>query len=242
MVPFNTLIVCAILPLFVHAFIAAVDEQFILLPLTPQLAPAKWEHPGYVVNKPQLDFVKAKVASKTQPWTDAYNQMLKDSDKYGKYVSGTRTSKAAPTVSCGPTTNPDIHCTDERGDALAAWANALAWYVSGDEAYAKNAIGLMNKWSYTIKGTSVLYPRLSEFVMLTDISAHALSNAVLQTAWSGASWARAGELIRHTTAELWSSGDITQFEDMLRNVYLPAVKNGDTRASNWDVGKQSLFT
>ena len=78
--------------------------------------------------------------------------------------------------------------------------------------------------------------------MLTDISAHALSNAVLQTAWSGASWARAGELIRHTTAELWSSGDITQFEDMLRNVYLPAVKNGDTRASNWDVGKQSLFT
>jgi hypothetical protein len=29
--------------------------------------------------------------------------------------------------------------------------NALAWYVSGDSSYAKNAIGLMNKWSYAIK-------------------------------------------------------------------------------------------
>lgn len=28
----------------------------------------------------------------------------------------------------------------------------VAWYVSGDPAYAKNAIGLINKWLYTIKG------------------------------------------------------------------------------------------
>jgi hypothetical protein len=115
-------------------------------------APSKWQHPGYVISQSQLHFVKSKVASKEQPWTDAYNQIMQDGDKYGKYVSGTRTSKAAPTVSCGPVTNPDIKCTDERGDALAAWASALAWYISGDPAYANNAIGLMNKWSYTIKG------------------------------------------------------------------------------------------
>jgi hypothetical protein len=29
--------------------------------------------------------------------------------------------------------------------------NALAWYDSGDSSYAKNAIRLMNKWSYAIK-------------------------------------------------------------------------------------------
>lgn len=64
-----------------------------------------------------------------------------------------------------------------------------------------------------------------------------MDNAVLQTAWAGASWARAGELIRHSTSGLWSDKDVTQFESMLRNVYLPVVKSGDTRASNWDVGK-----
>ncbi|KUJ16084.1 uncharacterized protein LY89DRAFT_648220 [Mollisia scopiformis] len=201
-------------PVFVLASVVSSDQR-LLATKASQFAPAKWQHPGYVVDKAQLNIVKGQVANKAQPWSNAYIQMLKDGDKYGKYVSGTRTSEAASTVSCGPTTNPDIKCTDERGDALAAWANALAWYVSGDTAYAKNAIGLMNKWSYKIKG-------------------HALSNAVLQTAWAGASWARAGELIRHTS-NLWASKDITQFENMLRNVYLPPCQNGDTRASNWDV-------
>jgi hypothetical protein len=131
---------------------SCLEQQPVLPTEVSSFAPSKWQHPGYVASQSQLDFIKNKVATKAQPWTDAYNQMLKDSDKYGKYVSGTRTSQAAPTVSCGPVTNPDIKCTDERGDALAAWANALAWYVSGDSTYAKNAIGLMNKWSYTIKG------------------------------------------------------------------------------------------
>jgi hypothetical protein len=63
-----------------------------------------------------------------------------------------------------------------------------------------------------------------------------LDNAVLQTAWAGASWARAAELIKHTTSGLWPDKDIAQLESMLRNVYLPIVKDGDTRASNWDVG------
>jgi len=111
-----------------------------------------WQHPGFVVSKSQLDFVKTQVVAKAEPWSSALSKMLQDEDKYGKYVSTTRSSKAQATVKCGPTTNPDIGCTDERGDALAAWANALAGYVSGDENHTKNAISLMNKWSSMIKG------------------------------------------------------------------------------------------
>ncbi|CZR68632.1 uncharacterized protein PAC_18531 [Phialocephala subalpina] len=183
----------------VLASVGPPDQQVSLPTKASQFAPAQWQHPGYVVDKAQLDFIKGQVANGAQPWTNAYNQMLKDKDPYGKYVSGTRTSDTTPTVSCGPTTKPDIKCTDERGDALAAWANALAW---ADEQM---------------------------------VLCHALDNAILQTAWAGASWARAGELIRHTTTNLWASKDITQFESMLRNVYLPPCKNGDTLASNWDV-------
>lgn len=148
-------LVFAGLPLLVLGSPVSPDQQSTIPTRVTSFAPAQWVHPGYIVDKNQLDFVKSQVANNAQPWTNAYNQMLKDSDKYGKYVSGTRTSETVSTVSCGPTTNPDIKCTDERGDALAAWANALAWYVSGDNTYAKNAIGLMNKWSYTIKGTSL---------------------------------------------------------------------------------------
>jgi hypothetical protein len=65
-----------------------------------------------------------------------------------------------------------------------------------------------------------------------------LDLAILQTAWASAWWARAGELITYTTSGVWSDKDITQFESMLRNVDLPFVKNGDIRASNWDVGER----
>ena len=110
-----------------------------------------WQHPGYIVSKSQLEFVKTQIVSKAQPWSSALSKMLEDGDKYGKYASAERSSKAQVAVKCGPTTNPDIGCTDERGDALAAWASALAGYVSSDESHTKNAIALMNKWSGVIK-------------------------------------------------------------------------------------------
>lgn len=144
------------LPLLILASPLAANQEPIAPTRASSFAPTTWQHPGYVVDKVQLDFMKAQVASGAAPWTAAYAQMLKDSDKYGRYVSGTRTSETVSSVSCGPTTNPDIKCTDERGDALAAWGNALAWYVSGDASYAKNAIALMNKWSYVIKGKLLL--------------------------------------------------------------------------------------
>jgi len=198
-------------------------------------APLTWQHPGFVVSKPQLDFVKSQLSSKSQPWTDAYNKMLGDEDKYGTYVSATRSSKARATVECGPVTNPDIGCTDERGDALAAWSNALAGYLTGNEEYTKNAIGYMNKWSKVVK-SKFLGKFYLERTFLTKTPAHTNANAVLQTAWSGVSLARAGELIRHTTTGLWEAADITSFENMLRNVYLPPCKDGTVKARNWDLG------
>lgn len=114
-------------------------------------APSTWQHPGFVVSKAQLNFVKSQISSNAQPWSDAYTKMLKDSDKYGLYVSAQRSSKAIAIVECGPTTNPDIGCSDERGDALAAWSNALAGYVTGNQKFTLNAIEYMNKWSTVVK-------------------------------------------------------------------------------------------
>jgi len=111
-----------------------------------------WQHPGFVVSKSQLNFVKTQIEAKAQPWSSALSKMLEDEDKYGKYVSAKRSSKTQAMVKCGPTTKPDIGCTDERGDALAAWANALMGYFSGDASHTENAIALMNKWSSVIKG------------------------------------------------------------------------------------------
>jgi len=138
--------------------------------------------------------------------------MLSDS-----LASLSRNPSPTATVQCGPTSTPDIGCTAERQDALAAYAMSLAWYISGSAKYAQKAISYMNAWAKTIKG-------------------HELSNAPLQTGWAGAGWTRAAEIIRWTDAG-WAASDVTAFENMLRNVYLPTVIKGSQSNGNWELGK-----
>jgi len=98
---------------------------------------------------------------------------------------------------------------------MAAYANALAWWVTKSQAYADKAIYYMNAWSGILQ-------------------AHTNSNAPLQAAWSLANWVRAGEIIRHSNAD-WADADIMTFENMLRNVYIPIVINGSTENGNWEL-------
>ena len=167
-------------------------------------------HPGVMVNKAQLDFIKAKVAASAAPWKAAFNE-ANGSD------SGSLSYKATPvaTVECGPYSNPDIGCSNEKDDSKAAYTHALLWYITGNEAHAKTAIAIMNAWSSTIK-------------------AHTNSNAPLQSAWAASVWPRAAEIIRYTYSG-WAAADVARFATMLRDVYLPEVINGSDSNGNWEL-------
>ncbi|WP_335979841.1 alginate lyase family protein [Streptomyces sp. CA2R106] len=173
-------------------------------------APTTFTHPGVLVSLPQLAYVKEQVQANAEPWKDAYNQMIGSS-----YASLSRTPKPRADVECGSYSNPDNGCTDERQDAIAAYTDALAWYITGNSAYAQKAIELMNAWSSTI-------------------TEHTNSNAPLQTGWAGSVWPRAAEIIRYTY-DGWSPADIARFSDMLRDVYLPEVINGSNSNGNWEL-------
>ncbi|MFG1603333.1 alginate lyase family protein [Actinoplanes sp. NPDC049265] len=183
------------------------------VPVAPEAAPAgaapaTFAHPGVLVSRPQLDFVKARIQAGQQPWLSAYNQMMGS-----RYASLSRVPAPRATVECGPTSNPNYGCTDEREDAIAAYTDALAWFITGDSAYAQKAVDLMDAWSATIQR-------------------HTNSNAPLQTGWAGSVWPRAAEIIRYTYGD-WP--DQARFATMLRNVYLPVVIAGDSRTGNWDL-------
>ncbi|MGI5466525.1 alginate lyase family protein [Streptomyces sp. CA-132043] len=173
-------------------------------------APAAFTHPGVLVSSGQLDFVREKVNSGAQPWKSAYDQM-----KASKYASLDRTPKPRAIVECGSYSDPNYGCTDEREDALAAYTDALIWYISRDERYAKKAIELMDAWSGTIKD-------------------HTNSNAPLQTGWAGSSWPRAAEIIRYSY-QGWAQDKVDRFETMLRDVYLPKVIKGSNSNGNWEL-------
>ena len=173
-------------------------------------SPARFTHPGVLVSQPQLEFVRTQVNAGAQPWLNAYNQMIGSA-----YASASRAPHARAVVECGSFSNPNNGCTDERQDAIAAYTNALAWYITKNPSYATKAIALMDAWSAVL-------------------TSHTNSNAPLQTGWAGSVWPRAAEIIRYTYTG-WSAASIARFSAMLRNVYLPEIINGSTSNGNWEL-------
>ncbi|MEU3255777.1 alginate lyase family protein [Streptomyces sp. NPDC006997] len=173
---------------------------------------ADFTHPGILVGKSQLKAVRENVTAGKQPWLKAYLDM-RDSE-YGSYRY---TPKPSATVSCPTNGRPGPGCRAERRDAIAAYTQALLFTVTGKEQHAAKATAIMDAWSAKLKR-------------------HTGGNAALQAAWSGATWARAAEIIRYTPDSGWPQGRVRRFEDMLRTAHLPEVTarvpdfNG-----NWDL-------
>ncbi|MER5513239.1 alginate lyase family protein [Streptomyces sp. NPDC002763] len=174
-----------------------------------QAAPATFVHPGVTVSRAQLDFARTEVLAGAQPWKAAYDQMMAS-----KYADLNRTPAPRATVECGSYSNPNYGCTDEREDAIAAYTDALAWYITKDARYAQKAIQIMDAWSATI-------------------TSHTNSNAPLQTGWAGSSWPKAAEIIKYTYTGTWANE--ARFATMLRNVYLPTVIKGSNSNGNWEL-------
>jgi hypothetical protein len=178
--------------------------------VTPSAPPSSngFVHPGVLVSRSQLDFIRSKVQAGAQPWAGAYNQMMAS-----RYASLSRVPAPRAVVECGPTSNPNYGCTDEREDAIAAYTDALAWYITRDARYAQKSIALMDAWSAVI-------------------TSHTNSNAPLQTGWAGSVWPRAAEIIRYAYAS-WPN--VNRIATMLRNVYLPVLIKGSNSNGNWEL-------
>lgn len=171
-------------------------------------------HPGILLDKTQLDYVKAKIAAGAEPWTTAYNKT-----RTSKYAASTYAPGPVQYVGCGPSNNPDEGCTKEMDDAIAAYTQALLWYYTGQTSYAQKAIQIMDAWSATLIDHKF------------DLTTY--TNGILQAAWVGETFTRAAEIIRYSNAG-WSATNITRFETMLNNAFLPHVINGWRGGnSNW---------
>lgn len=174
----------------------------------PQPAQAAvFRHPGVLVSRAQLDFVRANLDK--EPWRAAWNRLRRHA-----FASLSYTASPRAVVECGPRSIPDLGCSDEREDAMAAYTHALQWYLTKDDRYAKKAIQIMDAWS-------------------AMISKHTGDNAPLQTGWAGANFSRAAELIKHTYGN-W--GQAARFATKLRTVYLPTLIAGrPNNNGNWEL-------
>ena len=180
--------------------------------------PAPFKHPGIVVTQKQLDLVKANIAAGAAPWTSAFNAAKTfpsdaGGDPPGKlgYMPHTLSASAktllnpavaAGYVLCGSVSDPDVHCTDEKKDGVAAYTQALLWYLSPDgpdkDTYGNTAISILNAWS--------------------PLQDHLGYNAGLQSGWMGTEFARAAEIMQLDPN--WKPSDISAFKQMMARAFV----------------------
>jgi hypothetical protein len=177
---------------------------------TPARPVQAFRHPGILVNRAQLDFLRASVAAGREPWTTTFRTMT---SRYGELSWQPR---PRPVVNCGPYSRPNNGCSEERNDAVAAYTHALAWHVTGDPAHARKAAEILDAWANVLR----------------DHTGH---NARLQAGWAGAVLPRAGEILRHTFPP-WGDPERQRFAGMLREVFLPMVtRSAEGTNGNWDL-------
>jgi len=192
--------------------VVRVSAILVLATFSAEGAPDAFRHPGALVNRDQLDFIKTQVNNSTDPWLSAF-----DRARTSTYGSLSYQPHPWQTVECGPSSHPNYGCSDERNDALAAYTQALLWYITGNSAYAENSIAIMNAWSGRLTG------------------GHINSNAPLQAGWTGSVWPEAAEIIRYTY-DGWCAADVNNFQNMLATQYVPNLINGaPCKNGNWEL-------
>ncbi len=98
-------------------------------------APHKFVHPGALNNHADLNFVKAKIAAGQEPWATKFNDILWKATPYTKTLAAQDGAEG-----------------DQKDDAVKAYANALAWYYTGKDAYAQSAIKVLKVWATSFRG------------------------------------------------------------------------------------------
>ncbi|MEU1574966.1 alginate lyase family protein [Streptomyces collinus] len=156
-------------------------------------------HPGVLHKLSGIQRMKTRIAAGTEPWLSGWNVFRTNAYSQPTYAMR------------GPLTTIDRGTTEIGNwefwnDCNAAYQNALMWNLTGTTAHATKALQIIKAWSST----------------LTSITG---KDAQLAASIYGFKLAAAAELMRYTTPSgSWSGAEITQTENLFRNVFVPLVR------------------
>lgn len=168
----------------------------------PVAASMDFVHPGGLNTRSSLDFVKARIEAGEQPWKREFNKI-----------------RASAAATRGP--GQLVHITDShdagvaRDDALASYTQALLWYFTGDEVYARRSTTILEAWS-----------NFQGFTLGTD-------QDKLRAGWIGAVFAQAAEIMRGYNG--WGPAQIADLQAMFRRAFYPRLNTASTWNGNVDL-------
>ncbi|AFC28166.1 coagulation factor 5/8 type domain-containing protein [Paenibacillus mucilaginosus 3016] len=131
------------LPVAVKAETTSIFTDY-LPQITQTTDAAGFTHPGVGQTKELLDNVRLKVRTGAQPWTYYFNTML---------LPAAEASKTVTSSNSGDGKTPSADYFDSQGiqgrfiaDSIKAYAQAVMYYVTGDEVYRANAMMIIRIW------------------------------------------------------------------------------------------------
>jgi hypothetical protein len=149
-------------------------------------------HPGISHKKSDLDRMKYMVQAGKEPWKTSFQNLSQN-----QYASYNYAVQGNPGVTrlVEPSSVAGYNYEKFKYDALAAYYNAIMWYITGDERHAQKSVQIFNAW-----------------VNLTHIE----SNGTMALDAGRVIWkmVEGAEIIKSTYSG-WSQSDINKFKAML---------------------------
>jgi hypothetical protein len=150
-------------------------------------------HPGALNTEEEFALMREKIAAEAEPWLTGWNGLKGDT----RSVLG-RTPRPLSNLVRG---GSDSNFGRIIRELQYMYAAALVWKVTGESAYAEQAISYLNDWSYT----------------LTSLTGN--SDVALAAGLYGYQFAITGEIMK--TYDGWAAKDQQQLTDMLLNHFYP---------------------
>jgi hypothetical protein len=153
-------------------------------------------HPGLLSNEEDFRRMKAMVSAGREPWKSDWEKLIANPHASLKWEPHPA-SVIYRGIDRGQTERENYAQLYQ--DAAAAYSLALRWRISGDPAYGRKAVQILNAWGTT----------------LTKISGN--SNADLASGIYGYEMANAAEIMR--SFDGWDRSDFGRFQEMMLRVF-----------------------
>src|ERR1700741_3566458 len=117
-----------------------------LMVLFTQTASAQrvFAHPGISHKRSDLDRMKYMVQAGKEPWKTSFTNFTKNPYASSAYAVQGNTGITSLVVN---STDAGYNYEKFKYDALAAYYNAIMWYITGDEKNAQKAVQIFSAWS-----------------------------------------------------------------------------------------------
>jgi hypothetical protein len=117
-----------------------------LMVLCTQTASAQrvFAHPGISHKRSDLDRMKYMVQAGKEPWKTSFTNFTKNPYASSAYAVQGNTGITSLVVN---STDAGYNYEKFKYDALAAYYNAIMWYITGDEKNAQKAVQIFNAWA-----------------------------------------------------------------------------------------------